>query len=67
MAVYGIALTPLLKYLTTCYPERDPVIPSLLERTNICNFADDNTIYRCDSVLEIMLDNLQHYMKILLN
>ena len=21
-----------------------------LERTNICNFADDNTIYRCDSV-----------------
>ena len=29
MAVYGIALTPPLKYLTTCYPERDPVIPFL--------------------------------------
>ena len=25
-----------------------------LERTNICNFVDDNTIYRCDSVLEII-------------
>ena len=38
-----------------------------LERTNICNFADDNTIYRCDSVLEIILEDLQHDMKILLN
>ena len=38
-----------------------------LERTNICNFADDNTIYWCDSVLEIILENLQHDMKILLN
>ena len=38
-----------------------------LERTNICNFADGNTIYRCDSVLEIILEDLQHDMKILLN
>ena len=38
-----------------------------LERTNMCNFADDNTIYRCDSVLEIILEDLQHDMKILLN
>ena len=37
-----------------------------LERTNICNFADDNTIYRYDSILEIILENLQHDMKILL-
>ena len=37
-----------------------------LERTNICNFADDNTIYRCDSILEIILEDLQHDMKILL-
>ena len=37
-----------------------------VERTNICNFADDNTIYRCDSVLEIILEDLQHDMKILL-
>ena len=32
-----------------------------------CNFADDNAIYRCDSVLEIILKDLQHDMKILLN
>ena len=38
-----------------------------LERTNICNFADVNTIYRCDSVLEIILKDLQHDMKIVLN
>ena len=38
-----------------------------LETTNICNFADDNTIYRCDSGLEIILEDLQHGMKILLN
>ena len=38
-----------------------------LERTNICDFADDNTIYKCDSVLEIILGGLQHDMKILLS
>ena len=38
-----------------------------LERTNICNFADDNTIYWCDSVLEIILEDLQYDIKILLN
>ena len=38
-----------------------------LERTSICNFADDNTIYRCDSVLEIILEDLQHDVKIPLN
>ena len=38
-----------------------------LERTDVCNFADNNTIYRCDSVLEIILEDLQHDMKILLN
>ena len=38
-----------------------------LEKTNICNFADDNTIYRCDSDLEIILEDLQHDMKILLS
>ena len=39
----------------------------LVERTNICNFAFDNTIYRCNSNLEIVLEDLQHDMKILLN
>ena len=29
--------------------------------------ADDNTIYRCDSDLEIVLEDLQHNIKILLN
>ena len=38
-----------------------------LERTNICNFAGDNTIYGCDSVLEIILEDLQHDMNTLLN
>ena len=38
-----------------------------LERGNLCNFADDNTIYRGDSVSEIILEDLQHDMKILLN
>ena len=36
-----------------------------LERAN--NLADDNIIYRCDSDLEILLEDLQHDMKILLN
>ena len=26
-----------------------------LERTNVCNFADDNTIYKCDIDLEIKI------------
>ena len=38
-----------------------------LEGTNICNPADHNTVYRCDSVLDISLEDLQHDMKILLN
>ena len=29
-----------------------------VERTNICNFADDNTEYRCGSDLEIVLEEL---------
>ena len=34
IAIYGIALTPLLKYLVACYPERDPKMVA---------FADDLT------------------------
>ena len=33
----------------------------------MCNFADDNTVYRCDCDLEIVLEDLQHDMKISLN
>ena len=29
-----------------------------VERTNMCNFAEDNTIDRCDSDLEIVLEDL---------
>ena len=38
-----------------------------VETTNICNLAVDNTLYRCDSDLEIVLEELQHDMKNLLN
>ena len=37
------------------------------ERTDIRNFADDNIKYRCDSDLEILLEDLQHDVNILLN
>ena len=33
----------------------------------MCNFSHDNTISRCDSNLEFVLEDLQHDMKILLN
>ena len=39
----------------------------LFIRKKICNFADDNTIYRFDSALEIILEDLQHEMSILLS
>ena len=38
-----------------------------VEKTNVCDFADDNTIYRCDSDLEIVLEDLQHDRKFLSN
>ena len=38
-----------------------------VERTNICNFAHDNTIHRRDSDLELVLEDLQHDTKNLLN
>ena len=30
-----------------------------VERASICNFADKNKVYRCDSDLEIALKDLQ--------
>ena len=39
----------------------------LVQRANICNFADDSSIYRWDSDLEIILEDLQHDTKILSN
>ena len=43
------------------------MISSFLLKEQTCNFADDDTICRCDSVLEVILEDLQHDMKILLN
>ena len=37
-----------------------------IEKGEICNFADDNTIYDCGEDLSNILENLKHDMKILL-
>ena len=37
-----------------------------IEKSEICNFADDNTIYDCGEDLSNILENLKHDMKILL-
>ena len=37
-----------------------------IEKSVICNFADDNTIYDCGKDLSNDLQNLKHDMKILL-
>ena len=34
-----------------------------IERTNICNFADDNTIYRCNINLKTILKDLKYDMQ----
>ena len=33
-----------------------------IEKTNICNFADNNTIYSCNNKLQTVLKNLKHDM-----
>ena len=37
-----------------------------IEKSEICNFAGDNTIYDCGEDLSNILENLKHDMKILL-
>ena len=37
-----------------------------IEKTEVCNFADDNTIYDCGEDLSNILQNLKHNVKILL-
>ena len=37
-----------------------------IEKNEICNFANDNTIYGCGEDLSNILENLKHDMKILL-
>ena len=34
-----------------------------IERTKVCNFADDNTIYDCVEDLSHILENLKHDLK----
>ena len=36
-----------------------------IEKTEICNFADDNTIYGCTEGLSNILENLKHDLKII--
>ena len=38
----------------------------VIEKIEICNFADDNTIYDCGEDLSNILENLKHDLKILL-
>ena len=33
-----------------------------IDKTNICNFADDTTIYNCNNNLQTILKNLKHDM-----
>ena len=35
-----------------------------IEKTNICNFADDNTIYNCNNNLQTVLKNLKHMINV---
>ena len=37
-----------------------------IEKTDVCNFADDNTIYDCGQDLSNILENLKHDLKIFL-
>ena len=37
-----------------------------IEKTEVCNFADDNTIYDCGKDVSNILENLKHDLKILL-
>ena len=37
-----------------------------IEKSEVCNFADDNTIYDCGEDLSNILENLKHDLKILL-
>ena len=32
----------------------------VIEKSDICNFADDNTLYSCGANLKAVLENLQH-------
>ena len=37
-----------------------------IEKTEVCNFADDSTIYDCGKEVCNILENLEHDLKILL-
>ena len=38
------------------------MISFFIEKTNICSFADDNTMYICNNNLQTILKNLKHDM-----
>ena len=37
-----------------------------IEKTEICNFADDNTIYSCEKTVEEVIENLHYDLKLVL-
>ena len=36
-----------------------------IEKSGICKFADDNTLFSCGDNLSVILESLEHHMKIL--
>ena len=36
----------------------------VIEKSDICNFADDNTLYSCGANLKTVLENLKHHVNI---
>ena len=42
-------------------------LPFFIKETNFCNFADDTTLYKCGSELDIVLGNLEMDANIAIN
>ena len=38
----------------------------VIQKSDVCNFADDNTLYSCGTNLETVLENLEHDASIIL-
>ena len=39
----------------------------MIKKTDVCNFADDTTLYKCGSYLDIVLENLEMDANIAIN
>ena len=60
VVLQGSILDPLLFYLFI----NDAFL--FTKRTNICNFADDNTIYSCQNNVKTVLEDLRYHLVTLL-